>query len=183
MTPSFFFILQCTEYGECVRALLIEKYRSEIWMGWGMMEPDSFLSQTVTSISTPYCLRWHKSRPMVRGSSWGVGWHEIDVLCLSINAPHLTGQMGLFLKIQHWYCSIISEDTTLILLYYFWRYNIDIALSSDMELRPLVFYDVFVFQISLLLVYTSGALNDTKFCLRMICFLFCVKSYWNDLLI
>jgi len=50
-----------------------------------------------------------------------------------------------------------------------------------MELRPLVFYDVFVFQSSLLLIYTSGALNDTKFCLCVICFLFRVDSSSNYL--
>jgi len=127
-------------------------------MEWGMMEPIFFLSQTVTAISTPYCLRWHKSRPMVGESSCGVGWHEIDVLCLSINAPHRTGQMGLFLKIQHWYCFIRLHG------------------ASHTHL-----YDVFVFQSSLLLIYTSGAFNDTEFCLCMIFFLFHVKNYWNDL--
>ena len=144
-TRSFSSILQCTEYGACVRALLIENGRSEIWMGWGMMEPDSFLSQTVTALSTPYCLRWHKSRPMVHG--WGRGggravvWGAMRLMFYAIRST-------LLIVLARW-------D-------YFWRYSIDIALSSDMELRPLVFYDVFVCQSSLLPIYTSGALNTLR---------------------
>ena len=135
-------------------------------MGWGMMEPDSFLSETVTAISTPYCLRLHKSSPMVRGSSSGVGWHEIDVLCLSINAPHLTGQMGLFLKIQHWYCFIQQHGVSPIRILWCVCVPEFIAPYFVMCLCARVhcslFCDVFVCQSSLLLIYTSGTLNDTK---------------------
>jgi hypothetical protein len=150
MTRSFSFILQCTEYGECVRALLIEEDRSEIWMGWGVKEPDSFLSQTVTAICTPYCLRWHNSRP--RSGGRAVVWGDMRLMFYAFRST-------LLIVLARW-------D-------YFWRYNIDIALSSDMELRPLVFYDVFVFLSSLLRVYTSGALSDTKCCLCDIFFIPC----------
>jgi hypothetical protein len=109
MTRSIFFILQCTEYGECARALLIEKDRSEIWMWRGMMEPNSFLSQTVTAISTPYCLRWHKSRPMVRGVGGVELWCGVT-------------RDWCFMPFDQrfsscWPDGIISEDTALILLY------------------------------------------------------------------
>ena len=159
MTRSFSFVLQYTEYGECVRALLIGKDRSEIWMEWGMMEPNSFLSQTVTAISTPYCLRWHKSKPKVRlGGGLAVVWGDMRLMFYAFRST-------LLIVLARW-------D-------YFRRYNIDIALSSYMELRPLNFMACLCSKSSLFLIYTSGAFNDTEFCLCVVCFLFSVNSYWE----
>lgn len=62
----------------------IDRKRSKVkyewgWGGGGLMEPDSFLSHTVTTISTPYCLRRHKSRPMVRGGL-AVVWGDMRLI-------------------------------------------------------------------------------------------------------
>lgn len=164
MTRSFFSILQCTEYGACVRALLIEKVEVKYeWVGerWGRI-PFSAKQLLLSPLHIAYA--------DTKVGLWSMAGERFE---LWYGVPWNWCFMPFDQRSSsYWPDGIISEDTALILLY-----------PATWSFVHSYFMTCLFCQSLLLPIYKSEARNHTKFRLCVKCFLLRVKSYWYDLLI